>query len=383
MKTLSASISFVFFSATILAQSPILDVVGDSKISGRLDLLKGTANTLAGFESGKIISDLAHSNTYVGYQAGVSDANGHQNAFFGYQAGFKNVGIETGGFDTPGNRNTFIGNRAGASNVSGFDNCMLGFKAGEATLEDRNVFVGAYTGIANTTGGQNTYLGTAAGEFSQGSENNMIGFWTGRSNNGSKNCFLGNQAGYSGDGSSNVFIGYQAGYSETGSNLLYIENSSSSTPLIWGDFSTNDVQINGDLCYTGSLGICSDLRFKKKVRVISSPLNRLLKIRGIIHEWRHEEFEDMVWKHGEEYGVIAQEVETEFPELVNEDKDGYKYVDYMKFAPIFIEALREQQIMIDHLKDELNELRGKDLKREKELNEVRDLLSAMQSRIGS
>jgi hypothetical protein len=49
-----------------------------------------------------------------------------------------------------------------------------------------------------------------------------------------------------------VFIGFQAGYSETGSDKLYIENTDSSTPLIGGDFSTDDVIINGNLEITGT-----------------------------------------------------------------------------------------------------------------------------------
>jgi len=45
----------------------------------------------------------------------------------------------------------------------------------------------------------------------------------------------------------NLFLGYQAGFNETGSNKLYIANSDTGTPLIWGDFSTAIVGINGTL----------------------------------------------------------------------------------------------------------------------------------------
>jgi hypothetical protein len=55
-----------------------------------------------------------------------------------------------------------------------------------------------------------------------------------------------------GGGSGNIMLGYNAGYYETGSNKLYIENSTSTTPLIWGDFSTDDIKINGDFTVTGT-----------------------------------------------------------------------------------------------------------------------------------
>ncbi len=60
------------------------------------------------------------------------------------------------------------------------------------------------------------------------------------------NVYLGSEAGYENiSGSNNVFIGYQSGYSETGSNKLYIENSNSSAPLIYGEFDDDQVAING------------------------------------------------------------------------------------------------------------------------------------------
>ena len=48
-------------------------------------------------------------------------------------------------------------------------------------------------------------------------------------------------------GSGNVAIGYHAGRTEMGSNKLYIENSPSSTPLIYGEFDNDIIKINGQL----------------------------------------------------------------------------------------------------------------------------------------
>jgi len=51
----------------------------------------------------------------------------------------------------------------------------------------------------------------------------------------------------------NIFLGYQAGYSEHGSNKLYIENSAGSSPLIGGDFSANEIYLNGNVGIRSSL----------------------------------------------------------------------------------------------------------------------------------
>ena len=49
-------------------------------------------------------------------------------------------------------------------------------------------------------------------------------------------------------------------------------------------------------------------------------------------------------------GLIAQEVENIFPELVETDNQGYKSVEYSKLVAVLIEAMKEQQKIIDEQK---------------------------------
>jgi len=58
---------------------------------------------------------------------------------------------------------------------------------------------------------------------------------------------VGYASGFSNQGNANVFLGYQAGQNAAGSNRLYIENSSSNSPLIYGEFDNNLLRINGTL----------------------------------------------------------------------------------------------------------------------------------------
>ena len=58
-----------------------------------------------------------------------------------------------------------------------------------------------------------------------------------------------------------------------------------------------------------------------------------------------------------EIGVIAQDVETVFPELVTEwGDDNYKAVDYGRFAGVFIEAIKELKVENELLKQRIEEL---------------------------
>jgi hypothetical protein len=60
-------------------------------------------------------------------------------------------------------------------------------------------------------------------------------------------------------GSSNVFLGYRAGYNETGSNKLYIANSNTNPPLIYGDFSTGRVGL-GTISPAAKLDVAGQVR---------------------------------------------------------------------------------------------------------------------------
>jgi hypothetical protein len=137
-----------------------------------------------------------------------------------------------------------------SSGVSGLYSSYFGINSGSAATSGstNNCFFGMYSGL-KTTGSENTFLGRSSGiNNSTGSYNTYIGTWSGQNNIvGSKNTFIGNLAGYNNIGSNNVFIGYSAGYNETGSNKLYIDNSNTATPLIYGDFATDLLTVNGSL----------------------------------------------------------------------------------------------------------------------------------------
>ena len=184
----------------------------------------------------------------------LSDANtGGNSIFLGSDAGINDdssdnrntaVGVNALHYNTTGNLNTANGYEALYSNISGTYNNANGFQSIYSnTIGGTNIGLGSYSLFSNTTGSFNVGIGHHANFYNQeGIHNTIIGHQAGRGNSAHNK-------------SGNIFLGYQAGYNETGSNMLYIENSNSSSPLIWGDFSTDDVQVNGDLHITGNLTI--------------------------------------------------------------------------------------------------------------------------------
>jgi hypothetical protein len=113
-----------------------------------------------------------------------------------------------------------------------------------------NVAIGSSGTMPFLSSGQdNVAIGFAAlSDVTTGIGNVGVGSHAGDFNKGDNNVFLGRNAGFSNiNGDKNIFIGYEAGRNESGSNKLYIENSNSTTPLIYGEFDNDYVKINGEL----------------------------------------------------------------------------------------------------------------------------------------
>lgn len=141
---------------------------------------------------------------------------------------------------------------AGAGNgtlATGGNNASVGFLAGQKiTTGTANILLGGYAGNAITASSYNVFLGMFAGGANNATwgSNVMVGHGAGSGNvSGSGNTFLGHLAGGSSTGSGNVFLGSLCGQNETGSSKLYIDNTNTATPLIWGDFSSDLVKLNG------------------------------------------------------------------------------------------------------------------------------------------
>ena len=115
----------------------------------------------------------------------------------------------------------------------------------------------------------------------------------------------------------------------------------------------------GNMTAAGEVTAYSDPRLKENIEKIASPLERISKLRGVRFKWKDI---SVIGNPGSyDYGVIANEVEEQFPELVYDsaydapEGDKYKTVAYSKFAPILIEAIKEQQTTIDSLSDQVTE----------------------------
>jgi len=110
------------------------------------------------------------------------------------------------------------------------------------TVEPTNVFIGAGAG---GEGLNTTCIGLDACGSAAGINGGVIlGAKAGYGNViGDRNTFVGKSAGENTGGSQNVCLGYMACRNAVGDDLLYIANSETASPLIWGNFASGEVRL--------------------------------------------------------------------------------------------------------------------------------------------
>ena len=112
----------------------------------------------------------------------------------------------------------------------------------------------------------------------------------------------------------------------------------------WSVFSAS--WIDGD----GAFHSQSDSRLKRDVQQLDSILDDVCSLKPSTYHWKYEDDTDE--RH---YGLIAQDVEEYFPELV-EDVGGQLGLDYSKLGVLAVQAIQEQQEQIDAQGESLEEL---------------------------
>jgi hypothetical protein len=117
------------------------------------------------------------------------------------------------------------------------------------------------------------------------------------------------------------------------------------------------VIINGSGTYSGTWTQASDEKFKKNIQPLKNSISKIQQLNGVSYGLRKVKFPEKNFDDGRQIGLIAQNVEKVFPELVKTDSEGYKSVAYQNMVAVLIEAIKEQQSSIEELKKEVELLK--------------------------
>jgi len=135
---------------------------------------------------------------------------------------------------------------------------------------------------------------------------------------------------------------------------------------------TYKLEVNGTIWVNGCVG-CSDVRLKQNISPLGNALEKILALRGVSYDWRVAEFPEYDLSERRQIGLIAQEVEAVIPEAVSikptydemqETGEVYQTgeiygISYGTIVPVLIEAMKEQQQIINTQKQRIDDLEAR------------------------
>ncbi|MGO9604636.1 MAG: tail fiber domain-containing protein [Candidatus Binataceae bacterium] len=238
---------------------------------------------------------VAGNNTYCGTGAGAG-ATGNGVSAFGFDA------LNSG---DSGDGNTATGTGALQANTTGSVNTATGYYAlGENTTGNDNTATGPDALFANTTGGSNTATGFGA----------LKGNTT-----GDGNIAVGDSAGQNlTTGDNNIDIG-NGGVAAESDTIRIGTQGTQTAAYIAGISTTAKIKKGCEVVVetSGLLGcVKSSARYKRDIRDMGNASDKLMKLRPVTFRYKTDP------TGTQQYGLIAEEVEQVYPELVIDDAQG-------------------------------------------------------------
>jgi hypothetical protein len=289
----------------------------------------------------------AQTNTADGTNALGHNTTGTDDSAFGFNALGQN---------TTGSGNTATGWYALYFNTTGYNNTATGIAALEANgtgIGNTATGVGALAN--NGKGKTNTATGWNALYFNTGDDNTAIGAYALQDNSsGGSNIGIGVEAGfYLTTGSNNIEIGNQGVAADANTIRIGTEGTQTGA-YIAGIF---DTTVTGGctvvVASTGQLGcVTSSARYKRDVRDMGDASDKLMKLRPVTFVYKADE------TGAQQYGLIAEEVERVYPELVIHDAAGkVATVSYHMLPAMLLNEVQKLARQLDQKDEQIATLR--------------------------
>lgn len=109
---------------------------------------------------------------------------------------------------------------------------------------------------------------------------------------------------------------------------------------------TAELEVDGDIKFSGTITDVSDRRLKEEIEPIEDSLDRIRMAKAYSYVMRNDE------KKRLEYGFMAQDFLHIFPELVHVGNDGYLSLNYMGLIPWTVQAIQEVDEEVQKIKEE-------------------------------
>ncbi len=142
-------------------------------------------------------------------------------------------------------------------------------------------------------------------------------------------------------------------------NVDYTVSDHRTMAIVGGEVAINKVSadvaldVSGSVQYTGTITDVSDRRLKQNIQPLGDELAKIKQVQAVSFEMKDN-------PAVVELGVIAQDLEKIYPELVNtaDDDMGTKSVNYVGLIAPMLKAMQEQQKQIENLQAEIEKLKA-------------------------
>ncbi|MGB8367414.1 MAG: tail fiber domain-containing protein, partial [Candidatus Babeliales bacterium] len=327
----------------------VVDVVCDLTVGCNIFMNDSTSTVGNIYKNGvQFIHNFGAANAFVGKGAGNFTMTGSDNSGFGVNAFASN---------TTGTTNSAFGRDVLTANIDGDSNSGFGQRAlADNTSGDNNVGMGASALELNTSGSGNVAVGRAAVSSNEtGLDNTGVGDLALAQAEGNSNIAVGRSAGFmltSGD--DNIYIGSDAG-AGVESGQIRIGTSGDQTDcyiqgIFGATFSVGGLMVSVDS--DGKLGTMpSSKRFKTNIIDMDTASDGLMDLRPVQFTYKNDAKDSL------HYGLIAEEVEQVYPELVVRDKVGETYsVRYYELPVMLLNELQKDRETIKLLQNTIKDL---------------------------
>lgn len=367
------------------------------EMTGRIKIADGTQG------AGKVLtSDANGVATWQTVSGGGAGGGGNLDAAydFGGAGAGRSITADNGSVNIVGTDGILVtGNYGAGANIEMnssssrmfFNPRKAAFRAGTVNgTEWDNTNVGDYSVAMGNGTRANGWGGTAFGSFTTAHGTNSSAF-------GTSTSAIGSSSTTSGD--------YATAYGNVATAIGHSVNSPSYAEATFGAYSTNYTPVsatswdandriftigngtsnftrsnalvifkNGNATLSGTLTQSSDKRLKRNVVRLTNSLEKITQLNGYHYQWN----ENLNKGNDLQTGLIAQEVETLFPELVSTDNNGMKSVAYQNLVPVLVEAIKELKRENEGLKSSNEELNERTASIEQKLSHIEGMLNAQQ-----
>ena len=164
--------------------------------------------------------------------------------------------------------------------------------------------------------------------------------------------------------------GTVGGSAGTGNSYGVRGNATTTSTSSWALYAS------GDMWYTGTLKAPSDERLKKNIQDLEPVLDKVMQLKTKTYEFDRETYDYANLANGPQIGFIAQNVQSLFPTLVEEERHVFETsvneetgqvieeevnilgLSSIEMIPILTKAIQEQQVLIEELKAEVEQLKA-------------------------